>query len=350
MVTATPAGNGQSQASAPATHQGETATAPRLRRAWRPGFWLRQQALLGLDVGSATVKAVVLQRSDGRIKVRRLGLAAVPASAVTNGTLTDGISTAELLRTLCADYHIRTTRVAAAVGGEKVLCHTEVLADLPVTRSKVEVAAAGVLPYPLDRAALDYQEIPPSEGGDPTLLWVGSPAEKVDWLRQTVELAGRRAVVVDAEPCAVVNALLYNYELQHREVVLLLHAGAHHLVVALVAGRQLLFARSCLIGGALYDEEELPARVVSAVDRHWNAILDLTDRRGPQRIFLSGGRARDGRLGETLHRETGFPVCELNPFDRIDYDPRSEAAGLIREQGPAFAVAVGLALRSFDDL
>lgn len=67
-----------------------------------------------------------------------------------------------------------------------------------------------------------------------------------------------------------------------------------------------------------------------------------------QRIFLAGGTARVPGLMDLLREEFTMPVEELYPFRRIVINPGRHNEDEIRELAPRLAIAVGLALRSFD--
>ena len=67
-----------------------------------------------------------------------------------------------------------------------------------------------------------------------------------------------------------------------------------------------------------------------------------------QRIYLAGGTARVPGLVELLREEFAMPVEELNPFRKVLINPSRHSDDQIREMAPRLAIAVGLALRSFD--
>jgi Tfp pilus assembly PilM family ATPase len=51
---------------------------------------------------------------------------------------------------------------------------------------------------------------------------------------------------------------------------------------------------------------------------------------------------------DLLREEFAMPVEELNPFRKVLINPGKHSDDQIREMGPRLAIAVGLALRSFD--
>jgi type IV pilus assembly protein PilM len=67
-----------------------------------------------------------------------------------------------------------------------------------------------------------------------------------------------------------------------------------------------------------------------------------------QRIVVAGGTARVPGLVDLLREEFAMPVEELNPFRKVLVNPSKHSEDQIREMGPRLAIAVGLALRSFD--
>jgi type IV pilus assembly protein PilM len=67
-----------------------------------------------------------------------------------------------------------------------------------------------------------------------------------------------------------------------------------------------------------------------------------------RRIYVAGGTARVPGLLELLKEEFAMPVEELYPFRKIGINPGRHDESQLRELAPRLAIAVGLALRSFD--
>jgi Tfp pilus assembly PilM family ATPase len=55
-------------------------------------------------------------------------------------------------------------------------------------------------------------------------------------------------------------------------------------------------------------------------------------------------------LTDLLQQELGLPVEQLDPLRRIRYDAAGPIGEIVSANPPRLAVAVGLALRSFEDL
>ena len=69
-----------------------------------------------------------------------------------------------------------------------------------------------------------------------------------------------------------------------------------------------------------------------------------------EKIYLAGGSARVPGLVEALRQEFSMPVELFNPFQKIVAPTEGPAAEFVEQNAGQLAVAVGLALRSFEKL
>ena len=324
----------------------------RLRRiaAFRP-----KRVLVGLDIGSEKTKAVVLHRPHGRVTVRQAAIASTPASALTEGVFTDSIAVADHVRSMLRTFGIRQRNVVVAAAGEKVFLRLEVV---PEDRdgdllSFAREAAQKVLPCSIDSAVLDYELVETPAGAPREIIWAATTTERIEWLREAVTLAGKTPLIVDVEACALANAFVHSAEPKPDQTSLLVHIGARSLNMCLMRGKALMGshqATEALNRRAPAGRESLPDRVAAALEQCWGLRKKTAEPHGIGQIYLSGGGAREKMMSDNLEHRFGLPVRELDPFRTVSYSPSSDAGRLIREHAPAFTVAVGLALRSFEDL
>jgi type IV pilus assembly protein PilM len=68
------------------------------------------------------------------------------------------------------------------------------------------------------------------------------------------------------------------------------------------------------------------------------------------RIYIAGGSSKVPGLVEALRQEFSLPVEILNPFQRIMPPSDAEENAMLEQNPGQLAVAVGLALRSFENL
>ena len=328
--------------------------APRGVAGFRPG-WLRQRPLLGIDIGTAAIKLVELRRRRGSVNLHKIALVGTPAEALSAGVLTNSIAAAGALREALQTHRIRCRQAALSVGGVKARAQCEALPEEccepeEALRAYVERTALSQIASDFEGATLDYQTVALPNGGPGTVLWASSGAAEVDWVRQAAALAGRVPAVVEPQACSLVNAYVFNHQPEAGDASLLLHAGARWLTIALVRGGLPLYSRDVPLpqaGGA--DGAPDAAAILGALRPRLHEIAGRAAPAKIERLVLSGA-ARADQAGEKIHRDTGLWVQQIEPFRRIAHSPSSREGKLVREWGHLFSVAVGLALRGFEDL
>jgi type IV pilus assembly protein PilM len=173
-----------------------------------------------------------------------------------------------------------------------------------------------------------------------------------------------------------------NYEPDAGQTVALLNIGASVMNINIVRGGVPLFTRDVSVGGnqftdALQKEldlsyedaerlkkgESLPSVTDEQKQQILRSVSDIltleiqktfdffratASGENIQRIVVAGGTARVPGLVDLLREEFAMPVEELNPFRRVLINPGRHSDDQIREMAPRLAIAVGLALRSFD--
>jgi type IV pilus assembly protein PilM len=320
---------------------------------WANRTWLPRRELLGVDVGSSLVKAVLLTQRHGAIVLKQAVLGPTPSGVLTAGEMTDAFSVANCIRMLCKEYRLGTRHVAVAVSGEKVYTQFEALPrefeeDI---ESFIHQAMTKVIPYPFDGAAFDYERFS-GEGLSSGVLWVSSGAEQVEWVREAVTLAGKIPAVVDAQACALANAYTFNYQPPADETAVLLHIGPRRMTVAVVRGAVLLCSRDATLSRdhASTEASLLPELALRELDRRWDLLLQRAAPDKPQKLYVSGGAAQAEELRAALYERTGLQPEELNPFRRIAYSAGDEPGRIAKEHAATLAIAVGLALRGFEEL
>jgi Tfp pilus assembly PilM family ATPase len=288
------------------------------------------------------MKAVELERHDGRVTLLAAAVAATPAGALTEGALTDGIAVAGGLKAMLGASAMRTRNAAAGVGGDRVICQSDRARGSDL-ESFVRQKAAGSVGYALDAACLGWQPVESMIEG--SVLWTAAPVEQVDWMRATAALAGRNPRLIAPQACALANIYGYGYEPSSRNAVLLLHVGARRMLA--IAMRGWAVAYSCDVALARHrslEGAELPRRVIDGLEPHLEPLTASVQPHEIELVLLSGGAARSQKLAEALRTRSGVEVDILDPFRKIDYSPASESAKTVAEHGPSMAVAAGLAL------
>ena len=301
----------------------------------------KAKPLIGVDVGSTAIKAVELKEANGVHTVVAYGLEATPEGGIVDGTIEDPVAIAAALRRLFARHRTRTRGVAASVSGGGVFLKR---ISVPVM-SDVELAASigweveQHIPLELEEVHFDYEPlVEPSAAGDTTeVLVVAARRDKVARHTEAIQMAGRRASVVDLAALALQNVYEANHEIDATAIVALVDAGASTITVHVVRGSAMLFTRAVMATGNV------------ALDI--STALDDFERTMPgrlERIALTGGGSKAPGLKDALASHFGVHVESLDPFRRIVFDDALFNVDRVAA-GATAAIAVGLALRRKND-
>jgi type IV pilus assembly protein PilM len=337
------------------------------------------KSIVGLDVGSSSIKAVELKRSRAGIEVAHLGLEALAPDIVVDSMIVDSGTVSSAISKLFTDCQIKTKAVATAVSG-----HSVIVKRIPLpSMSDAELAeaipkeAAQHIPFDLTDVNLDYQ-ILSEDTSSPTMdvLLVAVKKDKILNYTNVLSMAGRSPAIVDIDSLALQNCYEYNYEPASGQVVALLNLGASVMNINIVKGTTPLFPRDVSVGGHQYTDslqndaealklgkkvgtvsedakspilQQVTEIIVLEIQKTFDFFRASAAGEHIEKIYLAGGSSKVSGLLEALRQEFSLPVEMLNPFQKIA-PPVDSSADLIEQNAGQLAVAVGLALRSFDDL
>lgn len=356
-------------------------------------FGSKSKALVGLDIGSSSVKLCELQAigkgSSRRYRLQKLGLAPVPPDAIVEGDIMDSNAVASAIRQVMAEQKIKAKEVAISVSGQQVMVKkvTFPLMSPAELAESVRWEAESFFPagQGLDSYALDYAvlEERPGEGSMDVVL-VACRKDKLEAYTSCVAQAGARAMIVDVDVFSLQNA----YEVNTApggsdEVVALVNVGAHFTNLTMLVGNKSVFWRDIPWGGHRFTDklmedwgvsreaaEQLklggnaegrtPEEIAPSLAAISDAFADELSRTIDffrssfkvdrlDRVLLAGGCAKVAGLTDVLADRLRVSVDRMNPFLLVELDDRSVDPAAARDIGCSAAVAVGLALRQVGD-
>ncbi len=350
--------------------------------------WIsRRRGLVGLDIGTSSVKAVQLHRSGQTYRLVALGIAPVQPEAIVDGAIMDapGVSTA--IRQIFEENQIGLKDVAVSVSGHSVIVKKIRVPHMKKTELREGIAweAEQHIPYAINDVNLDFQIIQgtSSSDGEMDILLVAVKKDTVNEYLGVVSAAGLKAAVVDVDAFAIENALETSGDVKPGEVMALVDVGASVTTINIVQGGISEFTRDSPLAGYRYTEslqkrlglsyEQAEAlKMGSAVEGHdygeAKPVIDVVSaelggeirqsiefytssgsQQAIHRVVLSGGCARLQDLASSLSHTLELPVEIANPFRTIAADPNKFDPEYLAFIAPQMAVGVGLALREPDD-
>jgi len=345
----------------------------------------KSRALVGLDIGSSSVKAVELKKKGDGYELVNLGVETLGQDTVVDGAIMDAISVSTAIDKIFTDNKIKTKEVATSVSGHSVIVKriTVNAATEDEVANAIEYEAQQHIPFDLADVSKDYQILGPAlSGGGYDVMLVAVKREKILNHTNVLSQSAKTAAIVDIDAFALQNAFEVSYDPAPDLMVALLNVGASIMNINIVRGGVPLFTRDVSVGGNQYtdtlqkeldlsyedaeklkqggevaniqpDQKSPHIRSVSEIllleiQKTFDFFRQTASTENIQQVFVAGGTAKIEGLVDLLKEEFKIPVEILNPFNRVEINSSKFDASYITDIAPRMTVAVGLALRSFD--
>src|SRR6202165_4270286 len=343
----------------------------------------KQKALVGLDIGSSSIKAVELKSTKQGYELVSFGLEALAQDTVVDGAIMDAPLVAGAISSIFETQKVKTKSVATAVSGHSVIVKRVTLPAMTEEElyDRIQSEASQHIPFDIADVNLDYQLLE-SVDSQMDVLLVAVKKDKILNHTNVLAQSGKNSTVVDIDAFALQNSYEVNYDPEPGQTIALLNIGASVMNINIVRGGIPLFTRDVSVGGNQYTDalqkeldlsfddaerlkkgDTLPTVTDEQKQQILRSVSDIltleiqktfdffratASGESIQRIVVAGGTARVPGLVDLLREEFAMPVEELNPFRKVLIDPGKHSDEQIRDMGPRLAIAVGLALRSFD--
>jgi type IV pilus assembly protein PilM len=345
----------------------------------------KKQSLVGLDIGSHSVKLAEMEsQSNKSHKLVNWGISPPLGEAIVDGEIMDRQLVIDAIGNLLESRGIQSRSVVAAVSGRAVI-----VKRITMNRLSAEDATQAVtweaeqhVPYDINDVSLDFEILGPA-ANDPKQMQVLLVAAKKDMVMSFSDLireAGLDPLIVDVDSFAAQNALEANYSLAPEEVVATLNVGAEITNINITQGGVPYFTKDIQLGGHTFIEtaqrkfnlsqQEAAAAVrgegsagveiapvieqaceglATALERAQAYLRTAGEAGAISRVLICGGAALTPGLPEFLNRRFGVPAEIANPLSRVQYDPVLFTGQDVMQVAPQLTVAIGLAMRRLGD-
>jgi type IV pilus assembly protein PilM len=224
---------------------------------------LGKKLRVGLDIGSHSIKAVVVEKNGNRFKVIHRGVRPIWGDGQKYDP--DGAQRSQIVPQLVElfnSFHVSTKKMKnlrSLINGTQVAAK-EILA-IPLEQKEMESAmlleARKHIPLDGSETQVDYQIIAEdTEEPDKVRVVIVASSKKVfeNHLQLLRELEIRPAVV-DIEPLSVANSYLQFNELPDEGLVVLVDIGHRKTGITLLGRKERFFTREIGVGGEAFTEE-----------------------------------------------------------------------------------------------
>jgi type IV pilus assembly protein PilM len=346
----------------------------------------KSKPLVGLDIGSSSLKAVELTKVKKGYQLTGFAHEALGPDAVVDGAIMDAKAVSESIKQSFAAAKFKPKGVATGVSGHSVIVKRVVVpaATPDEVDTSIQMDVEQYIPFDMAEVNLDYQVVGPgttsTEEAGMEVVLVAAKKDKIQNHTNVISLAGRNPEVVDIDAFAIQNAFEANYTVDPNAPVALLNIGASLMNINISKGGMPLFIRDVSVGGNQYTDilqkelqlnfqeaedlklgktggsevemvqpllESITEMLIMEVQKTFDFFRETYPSETISRVLICGGTSRMLGLAEHIQATFGYPTEILNPFKAITIGPKVDAA-TATSLGPALAVAVGLALRGFD--
>jgi type IV pilus assembly protein PilM len=342
----------------------------------------KAENLIGLDVGSHSVK--LMQAYTGNVTPRLLsmGIAPLPREAFIEGRLAKPEVVANAIRLLANHLKIKRRGVAVSISGYDVMIKKIELPTMTEDELAVRMHSelGQYIPYNIDEVDVDYQVIDVSKNRPNFMdvLLVAAKKESITDFNNILKLSGFDAFVVDVDFFALSNSFEVTYGFGDERVALL-DIGASKSIMNIAYKGLPVFTRSISIGGnqltdtikdffnisveeaesvklgesvekySMRDLEEIFVSTITGWVTECRRAVDFYYHNYPEEkiaaLYLSGGSCRIPGLDKVLREHLDIPVEIFNPISRIQYEVKQFDPAYVDYIGPQMAICLGLALR-----
>lgn len=344
-------------------------------------FLTRNNLVVGLDIGSHSVKVCQLKKAGSGFSVAALGSALLPEGAVDDGTLNEPEIVGQVISTLLKNLNIKNKKVGFSISGYSVIVkkiNIEAMED-NLLEAHIMAEAEQYIPFDISDVYLDFQDLKTNTDTNnrTDVMLVAAKKEIVQDYLNMLEGLKLTPVLVDIDGFALENS--FEHAQPEEKNIALVDIGASKMGINILSNGLSVVARDVVLGSQqltdqIQDQLGLDAEeaeqvklglqpasesqkdlenIFSSVCTQWvleiKKAIDLYHANHPdsplQKLILSGGGAKVEGLTDFLANETGLNVEVFSPFEHISVDEKKIDPDYLVSIGPEMAIATGIALR-----
>ena len=346
-------------------------------------FGLRHRELIGIDIGSSAVKVVQLRKGGGSWQITAAGLVDISDKGLDNPGRKE-TNSARAVHNCVRLSGIRTKLAVCGVSGREVAVRDFEFPKIPdeQVENAIMLEAKQVCPFNTDQIAVDYHLMPDGENKTTGYLVVATD-NVVKNMARIAKRAHLDCVLMDVDGLALINCFNEVEKPEKNHGTAILNIGSNHTILAVEGDegrpfiRNLSYAGDSIIEGIAAENEMTPDAVKKifagdpkdittsiqnsfkrACDRLINEINKTVRYYAAQehssdirKILVCGGFALFGELVKILDGSLPMDVKLWNPLEKMRCHVGRNHRGvlaksIVRKNGPALAVAAGLAMRT----
>lgn len=349
-------------------------------------FKKKSRGIVGLDLGSSSLKVVELKRKGDSFQLEKVGVTPLAPEAIVDGGIMDSSLVVDSISQLFNQLSVKNQNVGISISGHAVIIKRITLPIMsPEELSEsIQWEAEQYIPFDINDVNLSYTPLGDEpDGQNMAILLVVAKKDKVTDYTGSAIQAGKTVVLVDVDAFSLQNAFEFNYGLDSDANLALVNVGANIMNVNIIVNGESVFWRDISFGGNQYTEaimremglswEQAEAlkkgekvegytheniipicnTVTEELVQELRKTLDFFQQSLDQgeitRVYLAGGASKTVNLVTLMQERLGMSVEIMNPLERISYDEGKYDPEWLNDLAPHLGIAVGLAIREVGD-
>jgi len=338
--------------------------------------------LIGVDIGSSSIKIVELKSSRKGLEIVRAAYAPLPEQTIIDGHIMNRGAVVETLQQLWTQHKFTRKDVAVALYGQSVIVRkitVPTMTDAELEQ-QIDWEAKQHIPFDVKGMSIDYEVLRKRpEAGQMDLLLVAAKKDEVSDFTTLLKEAKVKPIIVDTHAFALQNVFESQKGLPQSGSIALINVGASVTSINIVSDGVSAFSREitnagnsiteeiqkqanipfeqaeaykCGAGGGIIPQE-IQLMIENACDglageiqRSLDFYLATSGDQEITTVYMCGGSAYLAPLCRAVERRARVAVEVFDPTAHLIVDAKLVDGELLKKRGAQFPGAVGLALRS----
>ncbi len=343
------------------------------------------KGLLGLDIGSSSIKIAEMSTSRKGFQLDAFGMIPTPPQATSGGDIVDPTLISEAVRMLLDEVKSKRKGIATGLWGASVIVKRISIPKMEESLIKEQIRweAEQYIPYDINEVNLDYKilKLGSKESDTMDILLIAAMQQMIFNCAEIVSSAGMNCSVLDVEGFALANCFEVNYGVVDNQLMGLLNIGSSVTNFVVLEQGEVIFCRDIPIGGIIYTNElakslgmslteaegiKLAMATGQAVPENSSNVIESThdmfkeeignaidffhNTSGGQtigKLHLTGGGSKTLGLYQALGNI--IPCERLNPFQSIKANTKLFSQEYLAQIQDYCAISMGLGLRNKGD-
>lgn len=350
-------------------------------------FGYETDPIVGLDIGSSSIKLLQMSKQKGRLQVDNFAVVRLPDGAILEKNVVDPQKVADAIKEVVTKSGIKSQRVCTAISNSvaitKIVKMANNLNDKEIG-SEIELEAGKIIPYPINEINLDYVVLGPVPNIDTmvNVLVVATKTDNIDKLSSIIIDAGLIPTIIDIDAYAIARAFsIVAGKLPdhgHDKVIAIFDIGGTMSTLNILDNMNVVHMREQSFGsaqlvdevqniyGLTYEEAILAMQYENLPKDYHREVLDPFKQMLTQQIsracqffisggeysnidyiFLTGGCTDIFGIDKAVQDKLQIKTFVANPFDNVtlaEHINKNE----FKEVSDRFMKCCGLAMRNIE--